>query len=423
MLAALLPSFYDELEKIAAEAPSFGLKDIRSWADFEDHLHRPEFRKEVFKNTDDKKLKKYTKNVGGVRESKDLHAYVQSSSDKRKDYQIKKLPGGRLGCTCKDWQYIHSVKNTDCKHIKRYKQYLQGKVKESSMDLAMVRGFRDEVEKIAARRGLKEIAKSLKGGDLGRAQRLATTPGVVKPSVAGSQIKHLGGGAEGVASLVAHPQHGVAVRKLYDPAGMSSPAMIARKEQVGRAIGANPNVAQFHGSAPAPGGSTMHFNEYVRGTPMKGTHPGVRGQDVAARQAAAGTQKALRGAGMAGGRDVRMGNMIKTPEGKAKVIDYIPGQRGEFANSSQAQKLTGHSAAIVPKTPAAASLVSGGSEGTPQPALLRSQLSPGRPVKMKNPDPFHGTKGVGAGDRTPPVQMQPKSNSRTSIKMPAGDFL
>jgi hypothetical protein len=54
-------------------------------------------------------------------------------------------------------------------------------------------------------------------GNVAGASALAKAPGVLKPSVAGSQIRQLGRGSEGMATLVAHPQHGVAVRKMYDP--------------------------------------------------------------------------------------------------------------------------------------------------------------------------------------------------------------
>ena len=306
------------------------------------------------------------------------------------------------------------------------------------MNLETVKSFRDEVEKIAARRGLKEISKLLAAGKGQAASALAKTPGVLKPSAAGSQIRQLGAGSEGLASLVAHPEHGVSVRKLYDPAGMSSPAMIARKEQAGKAMGANPHVAQFHGSAQAPGGSTMHFNEYVPGKAMgSGTSarwkstPGVKGMGTAeheaARAAVAGTHKALRGAGFSGGgRDLRMGNMVMTPEGKAKVIDYMPVQKGEFAGSRESARLSGgNPSMMVAKTPAAAGLFQGGggaSQGTPTPALLRSQLGAGRPMRppkfgpMPNLPAKPGPPVPGSGssatmlkqtDRTPPVQMKP----------------
>lgn len=433
LLQDLMPSFFDELEKIAAE-------EGMDWKEFERSLRSPAFRAQALQDTDDPKLKQYIKNVGGVKSSKDLHAYVQSSTNPKKDYQVKQLPGGRYGCTCKDWQYNHSTKKTDCKHVKRYKQYLQGKVKESSMDLGMFRAFGDELQKIAARRGLKEVAKHLKAGDLGKAQALAQKPGVIKSSPQGSQIRNLGAGAEGVASLVAHPQHGVSVRKLYDPAGMSTPAMIARKEQVGRSV-QSPHLPAFHGAAQAPGGAPMHFSEFVQGkslgsaqgdTTAKMRDPrnpihssGTKGvpEHAAARQAAAGAHKAMRQAGFkGGGRDVRMANMVKTPEGKVKVIDYMPAHKGEFSGASESARLTGGArAAMVAKTPAAEGLFNPGSTNTPTPRLLASQLNaPGRPVRPSKAGPMAADRTPTMGSKTPAFNRHPGASS---IKMPAGETL
>lgn len=121
MLESLLPSFSDEMQKLA---------DDGSWREFEKNLKSPAFQRQALASTEDPKLKKYIKNVGGVMTSKDLKAFVQSASNLSKEHQVKVLSGGRLACTCKDWQYSHSVKNTDCKHVKRYRQYLQGLVGE-----------------------------------------------------------------------------------------------------------------------------------------------------------------------------------------------------------------------------------------------------------------------------------------------------
>lgn len=188
-------------------------------------------------------------------------------------------------------------------------------------------------------------------GDIAGASRLATTPGVLKPSVvrpevikpnaagrmptmpsnvnpnvAGSQIRQIGRGSEGIATLVAHPDHGVAVRKLYDPRGMSSPEMIARKEEAGRALGDNPHVAKFLGSAQTPHrGGTMHFNEYV---------PSQKGQAQAsewAQQAGTDARAAIARTGFQG-HDIRRGNMVlDSRTGQHKVVDYIPGRPGEMA--------------------------------------------------------------------------------------------
>jgi hypothetical protein len=181
--------------------------------------------------------------------------------------------------------------------------------------------------KEAARAGLRQISRLVSQGNLAGASQLATTPGVLKPSVAGSQIKHLGRGGEGVASLVAHPEHGVAVRKLFDPRGISGPEMIARKEQAGRALGDNPHFAKFLGSAQTPHGGQMHFNEYVQ----PGQAPAGQAGAQSIRHTQVQAQRGLTNAGFAGGKDIREGNMIyDASAGRHRSIDYLPAQRGEF---------------------------------------------------------------------------------------------
>ncbi len=185
--------------------------------------------------------------------------------------------------------------------------------------------------KQAARAGLRQISKLVSEGNISNASRLATTPGVLKPSAAGSQIKHLGRGNEGLATMVAHPEHGVAVRKLYDPRGITSPSMISRKEEVGKAIGNDPNFAQFLGSAKTPHGQgNMHFSEYV--PQAKGTTQNHE-WTPSTLSTAQGANKTLSGLGYEG-HDIRPGNMVQhAGTGKNKLIDYIPGRTGEMSSS------------------------------------------------------------------------------------------
>lgn len=185
--------------------------------------------------------------------------------------------------------------------------------------------------KEAARAGLRQISKMVGQGNLAGASSLATTPGVLKPSLAGSQIKHLGRGNEGLATMVAHPEHGVAVRKLYDPRGITSPAMIARKEEVGHALGSNPNFATFRGSAPTPHGQgTMHFSEFV---PQA---PGVPKTNDWTPHSLSTSQNASKALGELGyeGHDIRPGNMVQDARtGQNKLIDFIPARTGEMSSS------------------------------------------------------------------------------------------
>jgi hypothetical protein len=202
--------------------------------------------------------------------------------------------------------------------------------------------WNDPLWKLAARAGLRRISQMVAGGNMTGASALARTPGVLKPNAAGSAIKTLGRGSEGVADLVAHPQHGVAVRKTFDPAGISGSMIINRKEEAGRAIGANPSIAQFHGSSPTPHGEgTMHFSEYVN---SQGPKPApVAGSPQEARAVARTqnqTQMAMRGAGFAGAKDVRKANMAWDGQaGNFKSIDSIPHRQGEFLQADKGGRI------------------------------------------------------------------------------------
>lgn len=185
---------------------------------------------------------------------------------------------------------------------------------------AYARGFDAALEKYAATRGVREIRNAVAAGNMGRANMLAKTPGVLNANnTMGSQIKNLGGGSEGLATLVAHPQHGVAVRKTFDPnAGGYSPELIARKEQ----LGSLPGAAQHFGAARTMHNTPVHFNEFVQGAKIR------RGQmtpeqQQATQRAMISTNRALRQQGFHG-RDIRDANMMMTPSGEAKVVDYLP---------------------------------------------------------------------------------------------------
>jgi 2'-5' RNA ligase len=168
-----------------------------------------------------------------------------------------------------------------------------------------------ELGKAAARAGMRAIQQHVGAGNFAAANHLATTPGVLKPSAAGSQIRHLGSGMEGTSTLVAHPVHGLAVRKVYDSQGISGPAMVARKAEAGRALRDNPNVAQFKGELPTQAGPA-HFYEHV---------PGHAGSMAHGTPSSAEIAQGVRAQGAGGMRlhDVHEGNVVGN-----KVVDYLP---------------------------------------------------------------------------------------------------
>jgi hypothetical protein len=148
MNRAELISFTDELagiagfEKIAllAKTPEMKAKDKAErhfstsdpdWGEFVKSLRSKHFQREIASHPmADEKLKKYVKNYGGYVASRDVVGHVPSERTTRK-YTLKKV-GRRIGCNCGDWQYVHSHKGGDCKHVEKFKK---GKTKRSMAEL------------------------------------------------------------------------------------------------------------------------------------------------------------------------------------------------------------------------------------------------------------------------------------------------
>ena len=106
----------------AALAASHFKSDSKDWKSFEANLGKKAFQKAVTKHPEaDEKLKKYVKEYGAYVTSRNVVKKVPSLTSPSASYEVKKLPSGRLGCGCKDWQFKHSINGTDCKHIKALK--------------------------------------------------------------------------------------------------------------------------------------------------------------------------------------------------------------------------------------------------------------------------------------------------------------
>lgn len=149
MIESLIPSFSDECAKIAAASPllplfkaeAFHSDEKKNWSRFEKDLRSKTFQQAMLqheKTQEDPKLRKYVRNVGAYNTSKTVVALAESRSGKP-DYKVKRLTSGRLACGCKDWQYKHSWKGTDCDHIRAVKR--AGLHKTSSAMLPFYRGM------------------------------------------------------------------------------------------------------------------------------------------------------------------------------------------------------------------------------------------------------------------------------------------
>ena len=193
-------------------------------------------------------------------------------------------------------------------------------------------GFSDELQKIAARKGLKLIRQLFAKGTpetLAKAERLAITPGVLKKTQAGSQVKHLGSGMEGVSTMTAHPKRGLEVRKVIDPSGISGKGMVHSREQAGKALQHSSDVAQFRGARTTPGGLREQRFAYAPGAgaqtmPTKRVAMGTGAMANPTRRAAAQMKRLkLQGAQKGFGiQDLHADNMMTGPGG-SKAVDFI----------------------------------------------------------------------------------------------------
>lgn len=140
MRAECLPAFIEEFIKIAGAAERAAEKvdahlQKPDWKAFQKALGSKSFQDAVLKNSkSDEKLKLYAKNVGDYALSKEVVGKEPSRTSK-KSYSIRKLPSGRLGCGCNDWRYVHSIKDTDCDHIKALKAKKEELVKRANIVL------------------------------------------------------------------------------------------------------------------------------------------------------------------------------------------------------------------------------------------------------------------------------------------------
>lgn len=465
--------------KFQRKADLFHDAELKNWPQFERDLKTKGFQKAMLSHgLSDDKLKSYVQNYGAFLTARKVVGKVKSFSSS-KMHTIKKLPGGRLGCSCRDWQFKHSHQGTDCKHIRSLAQGTKV-ASMRSIDRDVLKSFRLELEKLSARRGAKEIQKLVNAGNIEEASRLATTSGVLKPTAAGAELRapraredfstelpayntpgrraarkklekerreearkrgvskgDLGRGGEGLATLVAHPEYGVSVRKLFQPHGLSSDRMISRKEHVGRLLRDDPRFAKFYGAEQTARGTPMHFSEYLRGTPLtqkenpiekkrfvqrlrpklrefiEGILPSrfkkpIKG-DADVRQARADALRSIRSTGYHGAQDIRAGNMMRMPDGSIRVFDYLPSRRGEFENPVKVRRMPGGGENIMQPTPQGAGLLTGGESPITNSQFKKMLLTP-KPQLPPPPPPVEASSamssGVGTATATPKAMAQ-----------------
>lgn len=149
----------------------------KDWPEFEKNLKSKKFQEAAKEHKlSDSKLRRYVENYGGYLASKDVIGVIPSRTSKR-NYRVKRLKSGRLGCNCKDWQYYHSVRDSDCDHIDEIRQGLK---KESQNPFSMIaRG-------VAASRMVNKAQKELVHGSVAQENQRRLYAG--QPLVAAPQF-------------------------------------------------------------------------------------------------------------------------------------------------------------------------------------------------------------------------------------------
>lgn len=189
------------------------------------------------------------------------------------------------------------------------------------------RGAEAAFEKFAARRGMKEIHKSLAAGDTTRAQRLATTPGVLNANNRQGTLVTLPGrkspfftpGQEAISATVVTPHSptGLAVRKVGNPSGAAySPEMFNRKGVVKSRY-----TPQVVARTTTRAGVPVQLHEY---TPGQQVTPQMLREDWRLGEKFRRTQGHVRQEARRQGylaTDLSPDNAIRTPRGGVKFVD------------------------------------------------------------------------------------------------------
>jgi hypothetical protein len=107
-------------------------QEVPDWNRFVQHTKRKSFVREIQgDDRADPKLRLHADRMGRLQRGKVL-ATVPGSAGR--SYEIRRLPGGGLGCTCADWRYRKSVRPDspgECKHIRSFME--KSRSKEGNM--------------------------------------------------------------------------------------------------------------------------------------------------------------------------------------------------------------------------------------------------------------------------------------------------
>jgi len=131
------------------------------------------------------------------------------------------------------------------------------------------------------------------------------------------QLKHLGTGGEGVATLMTNPKHGANVMKSFDTeSNLFSPENFYTKQKVWKATKNNPEFTNYHGQK---GNKPVTYHEYVPKEITKTIDPD--GSIIVPVKNKARGVLSSKGQPMVD--DLHRGNFMQTPKNETKIIDFL----------------------------------------------------------------------------------------------------
>jgi hypothetical protein len=114
-------------------ADEFHAAPKKDWGRFGELVRSKKFRDALADHPgSDEVLRKYLASYGAFVRGKRVGT-VTSRSDPSVRHSIRSVGDGRLGCSCKDWQFKRSISGGDCKHVESFRRTVSvGKAKAAS---------------------------------------------------------------------------------------------------------------------------------------------------------------------------------------------------------------------------------------------------------------------------------------------------
>lgn len=196
-----------------------------------------------------------------------------------------------------------------------------------NLSLTTVAAYWGELEKLAAPRHIKMLRALLKKGKTTEARAFAQrlqAKGVLKQTGVGSQLRHLGKGSEGVATLTVGAKAApgkLSVRKAFDPKLMPKGEALRSKWRAMRELKGDPRIAKVYSKRLRSKGGTPYYHaEYVTGKTPAALSPEMK--RLGTKKLTDAGQTATTGRGLHV-YDVRRANVIQRPTGEQVAVDVL----------------------------------------------------------------------------------------------------